>query len=1599
MSVEEGELPAEVTEVLVTSYYQHVPSDEREERLPDALRGAVLSHAELARERRPGETLLRAWEPAEETDGWSAGGHLVLQVVTDDRAFLVDSTVAYLATAGFGVDWLVHPQLDVERDGDGRLVSAQLAGLAGGTTPGAGGASTVRESWMYLEIDRSDRNDAAEVIVDGVRRVLHDVGLVNDDWGPMRSRAHEIVAELRSDPPVGIGADEAGEAAQLLAWLADDNFTFVGFREYDLEGEVGDERLRPVKGSGLGILRHERPESATLNRLPKSSRERAREKTVLVITKANSRSTVHRSSYLDYIGIKTFDAAGNVVGERRFLGLLASSAYTGSITRIPILDRKVAQLVSTLGYDADSHAAKEILDLLETYPRDELFQIPVAGLSEIAEALIHLQERRHVQLFVRRDPYERFLSCLVYLPRDLYTTAVRLKVESMIAERVGNDPMIDYGVWVSESPLARVHLVVRPRPGEELGTVTPAELQGEIATAVRSWSDALGEAVDARFGPASTTATLAGFRDAFPAGYKEDVAAVDAVDDVLAARSLLAGPEARVRLTVEPDPAAEDPHALRLRLYTREPAALTDVLPVFASHGVDVLDERPYRLETEEPVWVYWFRARSQTVTDDVGRRRLTDAFVACWEDRAEVDGFNRLVLAAGLEWRQVVVLRAYARYLQQAGTPFSLESLQHVLMSETEVVRRIVDLFETRFDPSIDDADREGLTEAVEADLRKRLEAVEGLDTDRVLRSYRTLVRATARTSYYQRGADGGPRSYISFKLAPREIPDLPEPRPEHEIFCYSPRVEGVHLRFGSVARGGLRWSDRRDDFRTEVLGLVKAQMVKNAVIVPVGAKGGFYCKRLPDPGNREAWMAEGVACYKTFISSLLDLTDNRVGDEAVAPPDVVRHDGDDTYLVVAADKGTATFSDIANQIAGEYGFWLGDAFASGGSAGYDHKAMGITARGAWVSVQRHFREMGVDCQTEDFTCVGIGDMSGDVFGNGMLLSEHIRLVAAFDHRHIFIDPDPDAATSYAERQRLFALPRSSWADYDPGLISEGGGVFPRTAKTIPVSDAMRATLGIDDEVTTLSPPELLRAILKAPVDLLWNGGIGTYVKASSESNADAGDKANNAIRVNGADLRCKCVGEGGNLGLTQLGRIEYALSGGRIDTDFIDNSAGVDTSDHEVNIKVLLNQVMARGDLTEAERDTLLASMTDEVARLVLEDNYDQNVSLAGSVDAAVSLLHAHASWMTRLERGGYLDPALEFLPNEKQVSERRAAGVGMTAPELAVLLAYTKIVLEAELLDSDIADDPYYKTHLVRYFPSALQRPYRADMAEHPLRRQIVVTAIVNEMVNRGGISYFHRLSGETGISAADLARARSIAAEICGERGLLAQVAELDNVVPADVQERMRGAVQALVERMSRWLVNHRRYADVEGSVDYFDTTVEHLLRSLPGFLIGRERDAWEARTERLTAAGVAREVAEQFAVLDPAYGAIEMADVVRSTDADVETVARVFLELGEQLGLDRLGHRIQGLPRDDRWRSMARAALRDDLLGVHGQLVRKVLATTDAELSPHDRVSAWGSSEAQVLGRAEETLEEIWGEDAPDLARLSVGLRVVRTLLT
>jgi len=1632
---------ADTVHRLLSAYYRHVAAEELGERDAEDVYGAAMSQYRLAEKRPQGTAAVAVSTPVVGEHGWSAAGHSVVEIVTDDMPFLVDSVTMHLAQRDHGIHLVIHPQLGVDRD---------VAGALRGICEVAEGADTAgAESWMHIEIDRIDDVERAARLEQGLREVLRDVREAVEDWAKMQARALEIVDELTSDPPP-LDEIEVSEVAELLSWLAGEHFTFLGYREYTLSpvddtgddtggdtGDAGDDRaggaiLQAVPGSGLGILRSDPPAGG--GRLPAPVAERARAKELAIITKANSRSTVHRPAYLDYVGIKTFDEAGEVSGEQRFLGLFSSAAYTESVTRIPVLRRKCVEVLEQLGFQAMSHSGKALLDLLETYPRDELFQTQVDQLVPTLHAVLHLQERRQLRLFIREDAYRRYLSCLVYLPRDRYTTQVRLRMEQILAESLSaggaaDGVSTDYTARVSESVLARLHFVVRPPKGALVGEIDQARIERLLGEAARSWTDDLAQAAYDIMGEGSGSRLVRRYGRSFPEAYKEDFGPRVAVSDLQRLEEV--GDSGLGLHLYEPSDAP--PGEGRFKIYrTGAPLSLTEVLPLFTSLGVQVIDERPYGLELahrtqtdRSRAWIYDFGLRYDREPGEQGHELFQDAFRACWHRRAEADGFNQLVLAAGLSWRQVSVLRAYARWMRQLASPFSQAYIEDTLLRHSSVARMLVDLFAARFDPDAHTREaaqaREAAITALEADIVAALDEVDSLDHDRILRSYLTAIQATVRTNYYaSRAGDDSAAPAIALKMEPQRIDDVPQPRPRFELFVYSPRLEGVHLRFGPVARGGLRWSDRREDFRTEILGLVKAQMVKNAVIVPVGAKGGFYCKQLPDAAvDREAWLAEGIACYRTFISAMLDVTDNLDGEQVVPPPRVVRHDDDDAYLVVAADKGTAAFSDIANQVARDYGFWLGDAFASGGSAGYDHKVMGITARGAWESVKRHFRELGVDCQREDFTCVGIGDMSGDVFGNGMLLSEHTRLVAAFDHRHIFIDPSPDAAASYAERRRLFELPRSSWADYDPELVSAGGGVFPRTAKSIAVSPQMRDVLGLDDDQQQLAPNAVIQAILTAPVGLLWNGGIGTYVKAGTESHGDVGDKASDAIRVDGAQVRARCVGEGGNLGLTQRGRTEYALAGGRIYTDFIDNSAGVDTSDHEVNIKILLDRVVADGDLTGKQRNALLVEMTDEVGRLVLDDNVQQIEALANSVTIASSLLHVHDDWMRRLAKAGLLDRELEFLPSSKEMSRRRDQGLGLTTPELAVLLAYTKIVLAGELLDSDLPDDPYMRGHLYGYFPSAMRQHYREQMDAHPLRREIIVTQVVNELVNAGGITFFQRLSGETGATASELARAHAVATELYGIEQLNRLVHDLDTEVDAAVQTRMRLEVRTLSERATRWLVNHRWHLDAEQTVAKIGSTVQQVVRGLPDVLSGRDAERLRARADELTAAGVPQEVADQVAVLPPAYGALAVVEVARRLDREPLEVARVHSILGQELAIDVLYDRVVELPRADRWQTMARAALRDDLQQVHAALTAAVLGHTPPaaggdsdsdsdsdggapsdtdEVTAERRVATWVEQAGTRLERVRSTLQEICRDDAPDLARMSVGLRVARSLL-
>ncbi|MEU0933067.1 NAD-glutamate dehydrogenase [Embleya sp. NPDC005971] len=1581
-------------DVLLSRYYRHTAPDDLIDRDPVDVYGAAISHCRLAAERPQGTARVRAYTPTVEENGW-ASGHTVVEVVTDDMPFLVDSVTNELSRQERSIHVVIHPQLIVRRTIAGELLEIVDTTDAHGVPEDA-----IIESWMHIEIDReSDREDLRSVEA-GLQRIIRDVREVVEDWAKMRDTSLRLADELASDPPAALPEEEIGEAWELLRWLSEDHFTFLGYREYDLVCEDDEDVLRAVPGTGLGILRADQDLSASFSRLSTQARAKAREKQLLILTKANSRATVHRSAYLDYIGVKKFDAAGNVVGERRFLGLFSSAAYTDSVQRIPVVRRKVHAVLDKAGFPPVSHDGRDLLQILETYPRDDLFQIAVDELHDIVISVLYLQERRRLRLFLRKDEYGRFYSALVYLPRDRYTTEVRLKMQDiLLAELAGS--VVDYTARNTESVLARLHFTVRVPTGAELGDPDVDYIERLLAEATRSWIDDFGEALVAECGEESAAELSRRYAHAFSEGYKSDFPPRTAVADLKRIEELT--PEADFKLHLY-EPIGALPGERRFKIYrSGGHVSLSEVLPILQRMGLEVVDERPYELRRADGTvaWVYDFGLRYDATSmygqpEDV-KELFQDAFSATWTGRAENDGFNALVFRAGLTWRQAMVLRAYAKYQRQAGTTFGQEYIEDVLVSNPHTTRLLVNLFEARFSPGHQQAGTElvdGIVEAIEG----ALDQVASLDEDRILRSFLAMVKATLRTNFFQHREDGEAHDYLSLKFDPQEIPDLPAPRPRFEIFVYSPRVEGVHLRFGAVARGGLRWSDRREDFRTEILGLVKAQMVKNTVIVPVGAKGGFFCKQLPDASDREAWLAEGIACYRTFIGALLDITDNLVDGAVVPPADVVRHDADDTYLVVAADKGTATFSDIANEVAQAYGFWLGDAFASGGSAGYDHKGMGITARGAWESVKRHFRELGHDTQTEDFTVVGIGDMSGDVFGNGMLLSEHIRLVAAFDHRHIFLDPNPDAAASFAERRRLFDLPRSSWADYDKELISAGGGVYPRTAKSVPISAPVRQALGLPAGMIRLTPADLMKAILKAPADLFWNGGIGTYIKSSGESHADVGDKANDAIRVNGADLRVKVVGEGGNLGCTQLGRVEFALAGGRINTDAIDNSAGVDTSDHEVNIKILLNQVTAAGDMTLKQRNELLAAMTDEVGHLVLAANYGQNCALSNAVSQAGSLLHVHMRYMRRLVRDGHLDREIEFLPTDRQLRERQQNGQAMTQPELAVLLAYTKIVMAQDLIASDLPDDPFLARELYRYFPSALRARFVEQMDRHPLRRDIITTVVVNEVVNLAGLSFMFRMREESGASAEEVARAHITAREIFGVDRIMGAIAALDNKVPAEMQTTLRLHSRRLIERATRWFLGSRREIDIAAQVEFFRDGVAEVVAHLPKVLRGSDLAWMDGLYEEFTGAGVPTELATAVAGMSSAYAALDIVEVARDSERAVLDVAQVYFDIADRLPIAYLLDRIIELPRSDRWKSMARASLREDLYAAQAGLTAEVLGSGDPDDSPELRFKAWEHKNAPVLTRARSTLDELQEAENYDLATLSVAMRTIRTLL-
>ena len=1553
-------------------FYSRLPAEELAGRGGGELRAAALAMLAFMRRRAAGEDKLRVYDADAETDGWRSP-HTAIDVVTDDRPFIVDSLIAELGRSDIPVHFVAHPIFRVERGAAGELVDLRMRG-------GEDGAACA-ESVVRIEIGRGAADLAA--LQARLADILRDVRAATDDWAAMRAMLEQAMADAARGAPAG---GELEEGLAFLRWLEDRNFTFLGYRRYDIALDNGAARLRAVPGSGLGVMRRaDEPRSDGLA-LPAPVLRRLRDARPAMVSKSARRSTVHRAAHMDSVEVKRRDAGGRAVGIHRFLGLYTSAAYNASPGATPLVRGKIAAILRRAGFPPASHDAKALAHVLDTFPRDELFLYEEDELLETGLGIMRLHERPRPRLFVRAEGLGRAVSCLVFVPRDRFDARLRARIAQILETAFGG-ACEAFFTSVGDDPLARLHVIVRTSSGGPPSSRAEA-IEAQIAAAARSWDDDLAAALDAAHDAARAAELRRRYISAFPPGYRDRFPARMALEDIRAVEE--ARRSGRLALALWP-PTDSAGGPARFRIYScGEQLALSDILPTLENMGLRVEDELPYRLAgaaDEGDVWIHDLGVRDSAGAEiDIAAvdARFRETFARVLAGEAEDDGFNALVLRAGLGWREVSVLRAYAKYLRQVRIPFSEAYMARTLVENPDIARRQVDLFAARFDPA-----RQGERAGADAaDIRAALDAVESLDQDRIVRRFVNAIEATLRTNFWRRGAGGAPRAEIALKIDSARIANLPPPRPAVEIFVYSARVEGVHLRGGKVARGGVRWSGRPEDFRTEILGLMKAQMVKNAVIVPVGAKGGFTVKRARGGAADEA--AEGLACYRAFVSALLDVTDNLVGGRVAPPPGTVRHDGDDPYLVVAADRGTAAFSDEANAIAEAYGFWLGDAFASGGSSGYDHKRMGITARGAWEAVKRHFREMGRDTQGEEFTVVGIGDMSGDVFGNGVLLSRRIRLVGAFDHRHVFIDPAPDAAAGYAERRRLFALPRSSWADYDRALISAGGGVFDRRAKSIALSPEIRRALAV--EARALTPNELIGALLRAPVDLLWNGGIGTWVKASGESHAQAGDRANDGARIDASELRCKVIGEGGNLGLTQRARVEAARNGVRLNADAIDNSAGVDCSDREVNIKILLGEAERAGELTRAGRDALLREMTDAVAERCIAGNYLQTLGISAIRALGAERLDVQQRLMQAFERGGRLDRAAEALPDDEAVEARRAAGEGLSRPELAALYAHAKTALYDSLLASDLPDDPFFQGDLARYFPAAAAERFGHLLPRHRLRREIVATVVANELIDRASMAFALMAQEETGRGAADVARAWAVARETFDLRAHWAGVENLDGRAPWPLQSELVHALRALVEHSILWFLRNRPHPlDCRATAALFGAGARALLAGLDSILPEDERAAVAARKAALAEKGVPEALARMAAAAGPLCSACCIVEAAERAGAPVLETGRAFFGVGRRLGLDWLRDRARGLASAGLWQRQAAAAIVDDLYDRQTELTAHIVERAGA-------AEDWAAERAEAVARHAHLLDDLRAQPRFDLAMLAVASRRVRDLL-
>ncbi|HMI96364.1 MAG TPA: NAD-glutamate dehydrogenase [Micropepsaceae bacterium] len=1547
-----------------------------------------------------GASLVEIFAPGSEDPEFTRNETIIV-AVNDDIPFLYDSCIAEIRAQGFRIATAFHPVIAAARD-EGGARNAKGAPL--------------KESVMVLALDGEVDKALAEELRAGLLKVFGDVRAVVRDWKPMLARLAETTAGLKRNPPP-VPAEELAENIAFLDWLAAAHFTFLGCRDYVFSPD-GEGRLDPDLASGLGLLTD--PEMRIVRRgadrssLTPDVRDFLTRPAPLIIAKSALRSSVHRRVHMDYVGVKIFDAKGQLIGERRFVGLFTSTAYSQLPAEIPLLRRKTARVLAGSGLPPASHDGKALQHILDTFPRDELFQISENELLATGLGILNLGERPKVRVFLRFDRFDRYVSALVYVPRERYSGAVREKIHGILARtfdgrKSAATPMLD------DEALARVHYIIGRNPGVR-PEADVKELESEIRAAIRNWDDGLADAMRLEYG--ETTSRLAlRYANAFPAGYRERFTPEEAVEDIGRIDAVLKGHGAGGTLAAHAYGHLDDTvDALRLKLFVHGGfVPLSECLPVFENLGLKVIAEDAFALnpfgedgEPEEIALQNILMARADGEAVEIERLKLLleDAFHAVWADRAESDGFNKLVVVAELPWRDITILRGVAKFLRQAGLTLSPAYMENALVRNPAIAVLLVSLFRNAHDPDRlgDSAARARAMDHIREQIAAALDGVPSADDDRIIRAMQSVIDAMLRASFFQTDADGNPKPYFVFKLDSRRLDMLPAPKPLYEMFLYSPEVEGVHLRFGKIARGGIRWSDRAEDFRTEVLSLAKAQQVKNAVIVPVGAKGGFYPKRIPAGASREVAQATGIAAYKTFVGALLDLTDNIGPDgKVIPPPHVIRYDDDDPYLVVAADKGTATFSDIANEIALARGFWLGDAFASGGSQGYDHKKIGITARGAWEAVKRHFRELNRDIQAEAFTCVGVGDMSGDVFGNAMLCSQETKLLAAFDHRHIFVDPSPEPHAAWAERKRLFDLPRSSWADYDATMISKGGGIFPRTAKEIVLSDEMKRLSGIAKD--RIAPAEFIRALLSAEVDLLFFGGIGTFIKSSTQSHADAGDRTNDSLRVNGRDVKALIVGEGANVGVTQLGRIEYAreggpeAKGGRIDTDAIDNSAGVDTSDHEVNIKILMSGPLRRGELSAAERLSTLTAMTEDVARLVLKNNYDQTLALSVAESTAARDLDASARFMRELERKAALDRDVEYLPSDEAIRSHARANQGLSRPELAVLLAYAKLDLSHAIEQSELAGDPHFDALLTDYFPPLAAQRFASEVKKHRLAREIVATELANKTVNLAGPLFSHRMRELSNAPLWCAARAFALAEGVFDLSGLKARICALDLKIPAQTQNAMMADIAELLRRIGLWFIVQMPTGDMNETVRTYGAGFAALKGRFSTLVSPLEAEAAETRIAALQKAGVPLDVAEDAAVL-PLLGAVpEIVLLAQTRGVSAADAARVYFAMGALVGLDRLRVLAGRIVTADHWDRLALRRITDDLYSAQRLLAGDALLHAARLPAGTDAVDAWAELRHQEIERTASFLSELAEGGDASIAKLALANSQVQKLAT